>query len=452
MINKNSLEIIPFFLFKQISLGNDLNQLNNQTGLKFVDLNEDVQILVLENLDFDDLLSFSETSQYFSALAKTIFNRKFSHKFVEMKSESACYPDDAGRIYLRDEEKTRRVLGQFSSSIYKLKVNYGESYDLEETIAEAMSKLINLHCADTLTEITINDKYNLFFGQITKPFTSVESVELNGDFKNVSSGVLNFDEIFPAMKILSLSISKLRRINQIFLNFPNFVELRVHFYDWYHERILGESDFEQILKMNPQIRSLKMHSPSENVLRIANKLLPNLEILRIEPSWYDEIFNSGPKISFKNVKILELKPTDNTMHIDGFLEGIEFKNLEELHAMLLQEVVEFSWWISFIEKNKHLKKFHSIEGCVFDNNIVKLTKIKNKSLKDISLTLGWNVEYESLVNLMDENANVQKFHFKFDSKEDTSYGMKISDLRRKFNDKWTITNTTDSIELTKIQI
>lgn len=426
--------------------------MKHHTGLKFVDLNEDVQILVLENLDFDDLLSFSETSQHFSALATTVFKRKFSHKFVEMKSETASYPDDAGRIYLRDEEKTRRLLGQFSSSIYKLKVNYGESYDLEETTAEAMSRLINLYCADTLIEIAIFDKHHSFFSQITKPFTSVESVELNGDFKNVSSGVLNFGEIFPAMKSLSLSVSTFKRINQIFLNFLNLVELRVRFCDWNYMRILKESDFEQILRMNPQIRSLKMHSPSENVLRIANKLLPNLEFLRIEPSWFDEIFNTGPKISFKNVKILELKPTDNHMHIDGFLEGVEFKNLEELHAMLLQDVVEFSWWISFIEKNMHLKKFHSIEGCVFDNNIVKLTKTKNKSLIDISLTLGWNVEYESLVNLIDENANVQKFHFKFDSKEDTSYGMKISELRRKYNDKWTITNTTDSIELTKIQI
>lgn len=424
----------------------------NKTNLplNFEDLNLDVQQLILESLDFDDLLSLSETSQYFSSLAVMVFKRRFSHKFVEIKSEDFTYNDDAGRIYLRDEENSRRILKQFGHSIYKLKVNYFESSSFEQPTIEAMSKLINLYCTEALTDIVIADKKLSFLSQITNPFQNVVNVELSGQFQDINSNSLRFDEIFPAIKSLFLSTASFGKIESLFQHFPNLIEFRVNFYDWNYMKILQDRDIEQVLRMNPQIRRLELNGPTVDILRAANDILINLEYLRIEPSWYINLSNDGPVISLKNVKILALKPTDNTMNIHSYLDGVRFENVEELYALNAPDV-EFIWWISFIEKSVHLKKFHHVENCVYKVSIEKFAKIRNKKLKDVSLSLGWDVENELLVDFMNGNQNVEKFHFKFNSKDDTSFLQKISALRHRFSDKWTIETTVDSITLEKIR-
>lgn len=426
--------------------------MNNKTGIKHLnlaDLNEDVQFLILENLDFDDLLSVSETNQYFSSLALVIFRKKYSHKIFEIKSAGSRYPDDMGRIYMRDEDRARRILKQFGQFIYKLKVNYEESLNFDKTTIEAMSRLINSYCTDALTEIVVYDKRHSFFGQITKPFRNVKNVELYGHFKNVSSGLLTINEIFPAIESLFLSSTTFKYVDQIEQKYPNLIELSVNFYDSVRSRNFKESTIEQILRLNPQIRILKMHSPTENILRVANEVLPYLERLRIETALHLEIFNTGPMISFKNVRILELKPFENTRNNHRFLEGIEFENLEELRAMITH-VPGFDWWIDFIQKNTYLSKFHTIDGCVHKIDLEKMTKIDKMTLNDISMGLCYDVEHKNLVKFVSENQNVRKFHFKFHKEDDEYFEMHVSEMQKNFNKNWIITNTTDSIDLEKV--
>lgn len=229
----------------------------NKTELNFVDLNSDVQLLILETLDFDDLLSVSETNKYFLSLAETIFKRRFSHKIFEIKSVNHRYADDMNRIYLRDAEETRRALKQFGRWIYKLKVNFVESFEYDQTTKEAISKLINLYCTDTLREIIIYDRHSSFFGQMKKPFKNVESVELVGLFKSIDSDMLHFNEIFPEMKILDLPSTIIKQNEQILQKFPNLIELRV---TSYRAQNLKENEIEQIRKLNPQIQRLEVQN------------------------------------------------------------------------------------------------------------------------------------------------------------------------------------------------
>lgn len=408
--------------------------------LKFLDMNEDVHHLILENLDFDDLQSFAETNQHFSSLAVQIFRRKFSCKFVEIKSVTYAYSDDKSRIYVRDENSARRLFKQFGPSIYRMKVNYGESFDMNARQMESISRLINLYCADTLKEIVISDKQNSFFSQMTKPMKSVENVELTGDFRSLSSDNLTFGEIFPAMKSLSLPTTRIDHIDQIIQHFPHLNELRVHFYSTSMTPMMKESDVLQMLKRNPQIRVLKLHSPSESFFRATNEALPNLEYFRIEPSWSAQVSNNaafyGTNISFKNVKILELRPPLSIDHI-------EFEHLEEIRA-IISLGCDFDWWLNFIVKSTHLKKFHSIEGRISNTDILKFAQKGNLNLVEISITLSQDVEVKSLVDLVNANPNTEKFHFKFDDNLN-----RVSQLRDKFYDTWTTTHTTDSVELEK---
>lgn len=415
--------------------------------MQFLDLNEDVHFQILESLNFDELLSLSETNQYFSSLAQQLFRRKYSHKFVEIKSKNGKFLDDESRIYLRDVGSAQQILKKFGQSIFKLKVNHDGSYDFNETEMKSMSKLIDLYCTDTLTEIVIFDGHQTFFDQITKPFRNVESVEIYGTYKNLNGSGLSFVEIFPAMKSLFLSQTTFKQeaLHQIVQHFPHLVEFSVHFFDWNFGRNVEESDIERVLRMNPQIKRLKLHSPTEYILRVANEILPNLEFLRIEPNWHVEISNSGPRISFKTVKILQVKPTDNIMHIDRYLEGIRFENLDELRAMIAPDL-EFTWWISFIRQNSHLKRFKSIEGSILEENLTKLIEANNLNLKEISITLGVDVKVASLVKFVNEQQKIEKFSFKFTENGET----KISALRERFNFGCIIRNAADSIELKRL--
>lgn len=399
---------------------------------------------VLESLDFNDLLSFSDTNQHMASMARQIFRRKFAHKFVEIKSESNPYSDDKDRIYLRNVESARKVLQRFGQSIYRMKLNFRESFDISPSEMETMSKMVNLYCSETLKEIVINEEHNSFFSQIEKPFKSVEHVELTGYYKDLHSKSLNFKEMFPAMKRLSLPYTEFDSMDQMFQHFPNLMELRVHFYDMGMTRMMSENDIEQIVRVNPQIRSLQVHSASETFLRVASEALPNLEFLRIEPIWHQQASNfaefHGADISFKNVKILEVKRPLSACHI-------EFERLEELRAMFALNR-DFEWWLHFIKKNTYLKKFQSIEGRIDDYDILIFAHRGNLNLEEISITLAKDVEVKSLVELVTANPNTKKFCFKFDE-EHSKRALKLSELRDEFKNTWKITHNSDSIELEK---
>lgn len=422
-----------------------------------MDLNEDIQLEILEHLDFEGLRSFARTNTYFSLLAVEIFKKQYSKKLVEIKSANAYlswatnqhqYGDDQNTIYLRDAKSAEQILKNFGQSIRRMKINYDESVGLEESAMETMSKSINLYCSDTLTDIIIYDSYQKFFSQITRPFKSVENVELYGHFESLNSETHSFNEIFPSMKNLFLSSTKIEQNDQIFRHFPNLVEFGVRFYNFRHKRNVEESDIEQVFEMNPQIQRLKLETPTEYILRVASTVLPNLKYLRIESTPHRQTTNTGATILFKNVKTLELRIPSKNMLVDQFLEGIEFEHLKELRAIVLAEA-QFDWWVNFITRTPHLKKFESIEGCINDVGIQKFTKMRNHHLNDISIALCVNVEVKSIVNFVHENQGVDRFHLRYDKNNGANFEETLSALRERLNESWTIRNKTDLIELEK---
>lgn len=438
----------------QISLEDEPNQLNDSVqheSMNFTNLNEDIHYLVLENLILDDLMRFAQTNKYFSILAASVFQTKCSKKIVEVLpflSDQNGIHDTGDRLYIKHPQTISRFLRQFGGWIHKMKVNYRESYyDIPEVMKKT-SELINLYCSDSLTELVVSDKDAIFVSQITKPFKRVEYLEIVGDFNNLNG----LNEKFPAMKNLSLPSTTINNMTSIYHHFANLVELNVNFFDGYSygQPKFQESEIEEVLKKNPQIRSLKMHGPTEYILRVASELLPDLEYIRIEPSWSPfEISDSVPKFLFKNVKTLELKVIRSDRHIKRFPASIEFENLEELRSTISSKS-GFGWWIDFIQKNKHLKKFYSIDGCINNADLIKFAQITN-NLKEISVTLCENVEGSSVVKLVEANQQVERFNFNRKIGEDKSFEIKAQHLRKTFGPTmWAITNTVDYIQINRM--
>lgn len=426
---------------------------NHVTG--FTDLPEDVHFLIIENLDINDLLSLAETNNLFSSLAADAFKRKYSDTFVEFryksydKNSNVC--ETNGRIYLQFETVIIKFLKRFGRSISKIKVNFSES-EYTKNAMLAISKWINIYCSENLSVLILYDTSDSFFGQVTKPFKNLKEIEIFGKYNNVKSDTLELNEILPAIEHLMLYCVRFSNIDQIYRHYPHMTELGVSYYDVYertYPRKFEEHEIEQLIRLNPQIRKLIVHGPTEYTLRVANEALPELEYLGIEPTWFSlEVSDDAPLITYKNVKILNIDVLQASEPLTHFPQCIAFENLEEFYTT---PVPEQDWWIQFIEENVQLKKFGSSSGCIRNDDLMKFAMMNNSSLNEISLAICRDVDQNSIIKFIEQQQTVKIFQFKRSQlvfqNIDESFELKAHALYEKFNDDFAIRTAADSIEL-----
>lgn len=440
-----------------------LDNSNNHNGIEFQDLNQDVLISILQHLDFEDLQPISTINEHFASLVMHVFKTKYQHTRFEIQMVGAHWYGDEDTFFLRDEGKAHSLLKHFGQLINKLEVNYLKPSGYYEKVPEdiqtklqAMSKSIDSYCTETLREIDIHDERNSFFGQITKPFKSVEHVGLYGHFKNVNSGSLKFNEIFPEIKSLTIS-STFEHIDQIAQKYPKLIELRLNLFDELNRKYINVGGIEQIMRQNPQIQRLEVEGLTESVLKTASETFLNLQFLRISLSHSDQ-FCSKPNIAFENVEILEIvgSPYPSSVEIDfinQILKRTKFGNLKDLRVQIPCNR-GFHEWIHIIKKNINLEKFNFLEGCLSRKDLDKFTNARNVKLSDISITLCHDVEPEHIFKFVNENQNVEKFHFtvkldNFNSNEPfEKFATRFAKILPKcFSDKWIITINARSIIL-----
>lgn len=432
-----------------------LNESNNRT--QFMDLNMDVQLLVLEHLNFRDLYSTAVTNKQLSKLAGQAFRTKLSKKIVVFMNPFMHYvqkdlTETDDYIYIQRLETMLRILKNFGRSISKLSTHHsiGEQLSKEQLdLVKTINGLISSNCADTLVHFeTCNSQENVFDG-ITKPFKNVENVTLHGQFKTLRNANFTFDELFPAVRRLSLPSIEYCNLSSVGLNLPKLEHLEVHIHPYQPLRFT-ESDIQRILtanpeviemlQRNPQIRSLKLGCSSRRFLQKINEMLPNLESLEL--IYFQESFSQNEnEILFKNVKIF----TIFTMFGDPkcIPTNIHFEKFVELHTNV--SPMEYNWWIDFIKNNKDLKKLHLDQGCA-DTRILDAITAMELNLVEISLTVDLHVGYENIVKFVKANKQVEIFRFLH---HDPTIILGV--LARIFNEEvskeWTITELNHEVRL-----
>lgn len=414
--------------------------------MSLIDLNDDVLYLILNHLDINDLVSFAETNEHYFPLAVTVFKHKYSRKIVEIFPRALhSFHDNGERLYIHDIQLFKKVLQQFGRVISKMKVNYPEmganllkNRDLVASIFDSYSKSISSYCSDSLVHLILIDFNGYFIKQMIRPFKNVEFVEISGDFETLNSSTLRFNEIFPKIKNLSMPATSIGDIDCIDVHFPHLIEVNVDFVNPYGRNIIFERTIDKLLQKNPQLQILKIRQVNVSFLKAAISALPNLKHLRIEKSpLFDDFFDFGPEITFKHLKKLEL-----LFVIQYFPRNITFEQLEELHVHISAKL-GIGCWIDFMENYTHLKKFRISDGCINNNDLQKFTNVDLRC--ELSIQLCSDVEDENVIRFVVKNPKVIKFHFKFY----TFSKVKLELLERKFDNKWIIFNTGDSIELQK---
>lgn len=417
------------------------HQMNNRT--RIMDLNMDVQFLILENLNLTDLLSIAQTNQHLSSLAVDVFRRTFSSKTVMIHDPNFNETDDnldGNVIYIENVETISKMLKYFGAYMTHINAAYGHNVARVKSIIPLLDRIsswINLYCSENLIHLQIDSFYDdLTLSNMNKPFKRVENVTIRGRLKELSGSSLNFNELFPALRRLYLPFLNIYNKTSLLGHFPHLEHIEISTFAYTDPSRVTEASVEFILRKNPQIRSIKLSSSSLNFLKILNDLCPNLEWLELDNFEMDSENKDSGEIVFKNVKTFKVYST-----LYNIPRNVRFTKLIQFHTDGYLSLSE--WGQRLLEKNKQLKKLYLDRGCVETGVLDTLTPALSQ-LVEISLTFCAQVDDESIIRFINNNQQMEKFHFD-DFQGRTSNSSEI--LSRECGDaeKWIITNRVHDI-------
>lgn len=437
------------------SPSNAANQSYN--GTQFMDLNVDVQLLILENLNVRDLLSIAKTNDHLAALAGTAFKKQHAGKIVTFFNPFIKYVGDDLHetdeyIYVQHVHSFLAVLKHFGRSILKLSVNHSIGIDLTEAqliLVKKINGLISSYCADTLLQFEMSNSQETGFDGLTKPFTKVQIIKLRGEFKRTGNSIFTFDELFPAVKRLSLPDVQYINLSFVGWNLSQLehIELQIHpfqplrFTEGDIEQIfLNNPEAAEILRRNPQIKSLKLSCSSRKFLEMMNNILPDLEILDLE-YYKPPSIGTTNKINFQKVKTFTIYTIFGDSN--SIPENISFEELTELHTNANDE--NGNWWIDFMKDNKDLKQLHLDSGCV-DSEILEEIISMESNLNEVSLTVCRYVDYKRISEFVRRTEHVRIIRF-LHFHSDVSLDPLSCTLRKKLSNEWKIIQFDREIRL-----
>lgn len=412
--------------------------------IKFDDLNGDCVTLILEKMDFEDLLNMAQVNQSMHFFAIDVFRRKFSKKkiviynyFVDEEPEkdpgfliktltrlgftekraahSACIVKNESIEIMKDLRLSLNLLKYFGIFIQNLKLVIANTESNDSLI-----QFVNKYCSDLLVELELNISQGNAFQYMEKPFKSVEHLYLRDFIPNIGIEARPMSQTFPALRTLSLM--PIRMIgNYIDCHLPHLEHL---YLDVNYCDIIAD-----LLTSNSHVQSIELIHATSPFLQNLNAKLPNLHQLAI---W--DIDMTHGKIQFENVKKFIAKSKLNSPR------NIHFPKLQELHinfgACHLKE------WISFMRNHNHLshlqlmywdfddKKFEILTENL--SNLVEMTVIRFK---------GKFVGLHSILRFLQKHERLMKINL--DACEQEVYEV----IRERFEFKWEIRNFRKGLSL-----
>lgn len=391
-------------------------------------LNEDCLRLIFRDLSLPDLFSLGKTSKFFKHFANAELDRQISKKIVIFKfqnpsSYSKDFTEFYDRIFIETAENAIKVLKNYGHFIKNLAiecpVSVTEVYDL-----------INFH-SDSIVQLHLSDVFS-FTKNITKPFKNVQKLELEGQFLSFKNNFLNFSELFPQLRSLTLS-----KINPVIVNREIMDELIVelpllsHLYvsintlNKYNMASTWPGFAEEMITKNPQIQSLGLKEPTLEVLKTASDKLKNLEHLEIIGAR-----DLSHVIHFEQVKNFEYIENRNLAINMTFSD-----KLEEL-TVVVNHVSNF---IDFVEKQRSLKKVTCTKDFGFpDVDVLLLTKV-NLSASEFHFNAKDDVKDETIVQFIQSQNQLDNLSLKINTSI-KSVKQRISTLKQQIGNEWSLHN------------
>lgn len=271
----------------------------------------------LEKLDIDRLVNVALTDK---DIVLELFKRKYADRTIEFINgdprKKTQISEDKIVINHQMAEPVLKLFGHLITTT--IIVNFAavkpiQSKKTIEHIGNYCAKLVNL----VFVEFNANPLHD-----IQSSFPSVNVVYFMGTSATFGMENYKLNTIFPNIKQLFLLVRGVSDQSCIDLEYPHLEHLSTAIS---HPKLASfdESTIKEVLKKNPQIRSVEFELVSQSFLKVVNQYLPELEVLRVTAlSGEIDYFNG---IRFANVKKLSLKAVD-----DKIPSNIVFNQLEKV--------------------------------------------------------------------------------------------------------------------------
>lgn len=388
-------------------------------------------MLILEHLPTIDLLSLSKAHKCFSNLVDDIFRKKFAKKMMIL---SILYPYDSPTVdfeetneyILVEYEKTAsKIIKKYGRSIRNLKIEFvSKSTYHAQAPFKGVYKLIQKHCAETLTEFHFQTMEDNFFDYVTVPFKNVHSITLENDVIGLGNDQLNLQQMFPSLRNLYLNNVKIQKIKQIQLEFPHLEHLHAVIDEAGYPGAISESLIAGLIMMNPQIKSISMQNINTNMLQFISNALPSLKKLK-----FDSFIERDPiLIHFEHVESVQIE----RCHGQSMPSNISFG--ENLVEFVSNAQTNDHKYIDFILNNRNLKKIRI--SSVENDDIQRLTSA-NLNVVEMSMNCGSNIEAENLVKLIEISKKLNQLNLIMFGPHEYMEGV-VQTLKTELKNEWIV--------------
>lgn len=320
---------------------------------KLQDLDHDVLLETFHMLELNDFLSLADTDYRFRALIAqhVMFRRCHSSKKLQLlppleNDVKIEFTDDCS-INIYDQNLILKFLRYFGHLFSYILTN---QFRFQPKFYARFHSYVNKYSSESLEEFRMDKFSGNLFLEWKKPFKNVSSLYIRDGFWNCEKVNVNFSEIFPSLRHLTMNSSS----KCIDYHFPHLEYIQFSMYSNYPE--IKKKIYEKIFDLNPQLRTIQISNfDNFHVLRVASQKLHNLEVIElsgfISLAERESVFD-WKFIHFKSVKRLNIKL--NRYDVKTKYIPLKFDQLEEL--VILGSSTTFSErWMEFIRQQQKLK-------------------------------------------------------------------------------------------------
>lgn len=354
-------------------------------------MNEDCIYLILNQLDFQEIINVAQSSKKLSILAVDVFKRQFAvEKIVinvlDVKKEAYRFTKNH-EIF--DYKLALNVLKYVGHVIRKLEMCYHINNPKNTAV---ISRFINEYCHESLIEFDFQlvDQSPIY--SMTKPFKNVQHVDLTIFWSLQGDETLAMNELFPALRRFTLNFYYAQN-DYINCHFP----LLEYFHVNKSPPEFDRSPIKDFLAANSHIRRLSLGTTTMEFLKIIQIALPSLENLTL---WY--YLEEYEPIHFESVTIFTIKDYWSP-------KNISFSHLQELHINVEGE--RSMRWINFIKTNQNINRFFMDYSFVDDEHFETLSKhLMNIVEMSIVYRRGKRFSSDAIIGFMNENVRLFKLN------------------------------------------
>lgn len=223
------------------------------------DLPMEMLLMIYKNLNFEQLVNIAKTNPNNRHAANIIFKDKFfKSKFVikikDYSNITVFYDQVVEQI---DFDLLVNIFKMFGQSISNLSVDY--RYLAQGETEERLNKQISEDFSDSLKEFQLFCAYNVSCTLgLQKPFKKVETMHLAKEDNGYLDFNINFSEMFPIVRYLSLYQVHYGNLERITHHFPHLETMAID--SWTTN---AAPNLAKIFQLNPQIQYLKINTPND---------------------------------------------------------------------------------------------------------------------------------------------------------------------------------------------